>query len=410
MSTNLPPIDASRVLEILSHLQEFTEGPTHTQRLALSAEDARAREYLQDWMLEQNLEVHTDPVGNQFGFRKGRQEGPYVAFGSHLDTVKNAGEFDGTLGIAVSMYFIEWLAKHGIDTKHPLCLINFTNEEGVRFVPSIMGSAYMAEQVGLEHVLDAVALEESVTVREELEKRKLAGAFNSRDLPIRSFLELHIEQGPVLERKGIPIGIVEGVQGMYWTKFLFEGRAQHTGTTPLHLRRNAGQAAAQFVHQAYELSLGFDHHLLTNGVFELLPNAPNIIPSHAKVILDSRNPDQEALQKVQSQLVALAIEVAEEYDVSVTSTAIEKYDPVHFATPIVDAVEEATRDAGLTGHRMFSGAGHDAGLIGMKHPAAMIFIPSKDGISHNPAEYSSPEQIQHGLEVFVRALLKLADS
>ncbi|MEM9329034.1 MAG: Zn-dependent hydrolase [Bacteroidota bacterium] len=409
MTASLPPIDARRVFEILDDLQRFTEGAGRTQRLALSKEDALARAYFNDWMLASGLNVETDPVGNQFGFRAGTEELACVGFGSHLDTVKDAGEFDGTLGMAVGMYFVEWLNGYGLTTSHPLCLINFTNEEGVRFVPSIMGSAYMAEQITLEAALNAKALEEDVTVKDELTRRNLSGPFDSTQLNLHCFLELHIEQGPVLEREEKDIGIVEGVQGMYWTEYIFEGRAQHTGTTPLNMRKNAGQAATHFVHEAYQLSLRYDQHLLSNGVFEVAPNAPNIIPSRARIILDSRNPSAQALTEVQEKVDHLAQEIAKSYHVNVSAEAVERYAPVSFHPDVISAVSTAVSDAGLHGQRMFSGAGHDAGLIGMKHPAGMIFIPSRDGISHNPKEYSSPDQIQNGLEVYIRALTQLAN-
>ena len=403
-------INKNRVQELIEEFNQYTlHGEEGIHRLALSEDDQKARDLLKHEMHKHGLDTHIDPIGNMIGIPKHQQQTPIIAIGSHLDSVANGGKYDGVIGIVAGLIILETLKVHNFQSKKALALINFTNEEGNRFAPDMMGSAVFAGVERLESCYASIALDNSgETVLSALEKIGYKGSFNTNSLNIEAFLELHIEQGPILEQKQIPIGIVEKVQGIYWTEYIFEGVANHAGTTPMNYRRNAGLAAAELMVKAQELALQKAHgQVITVGKLEFTPNQPNIVPSKARMIIDQRNPSPKALEGTQSQLDQMAQELAQKHGLKLASQELARFQPVAFSDKIVSLLEDSAKKSSIPYLKMLSGAGHDAQLMAHRYPAAMVFVPSKDGISHNPAEHTDLDDIVKGIELMLNTVLRL---
>lgn len=378
-------------------------------RLALSDEDRQARDLVVGWMRGLGLEVTVDRIGNLVGLRKGLEEGPPVTTGSHIDTVRTGGLYDGNLGVLAGLEVIECLAEAGVTTKRPLAVAVFTNEEGARFAPDMMGSAVQQGALPLDEALAAVGID-GTTVGENLARIGYDGPEPVGAFRAHAFVELHVEQGPVLEEAGVAIGAVEGVQGISWTEYRIHGVSNHAGTTPLRLRHDAGYAAAAIACEARRLAreMGGDQ-VATVGAVTLRPNLVNVIANEALLTADLRNTDEALLQRAEARLAGFVRELAAAEGVEITERRLARFAPVDFDPETVGLVAETAEALGLSVRRMPSGAGHDAQMFAPNCPTAMIFVPSKDGISHNVTEYTAPEEIEAGANVLLRTLLALAE-
>jgi N-carbamoyl-L-amino-acid hydrolase len=405
-----PRIDLDRLLGRLAAFNRIGALPDGGNcRLALSDDDRRGRDLLVRWMRELELTVTIDAIGNIIGVRSGREDAAPVMFGSHVDTVGTGGRYDGLFGVLAGLEACEALAEAGVATRRPLALVAFTNEEGSRFPPYAMGSLVY---VGGLALADAYAIRgiDGATVGEELRRIGYAGDAKPGWLAPHAYLELHIEQGPVLEDEGVVIGAVEGITGLSWTEVSITGRAAHAGTTPMHLRRDAACAAGEIVAFVRRLAQAIGANQKgTVGRIELYPNLVNVIAERAVLTVDLRNTDGPRLHQAEQQLTAFLDRLAAQERVAISTRSLARFEPVQFPAAMVSLVEATARDLGLSCRRLPSGAGHDAQMMARLCPASMIFVPSIGGLSHNVREDTKPVHLQAGAAVLMHAVLRLSD-
>jgi beta-ureidopropionase / N-carbamoyl-L-amino-acid hydrolase len=408
--TASPRIDLDRLLGRLDAFNRIGALPGGGNcRLALSEEDRAGRDLLVRWMRELRLTVTIDAIGNIFGVRSGRENLPPVMFGSHIDTVGTGGRYDGLYGVLAGLETCQALDDVGGATRRPLALVAFTNEEGSRFPPYAMGSLVYVGGLPLE---DAYAVRgiDGATVGEELRRIGYAGDARPGFLKPHAYLELHIEQGPILENESRAIGAVEGITGLSWTEVSIMGRAAHAGTTPMDLRRDAGYAAGETALFVRRLARGMGSQQKgTVGRIELYPNLVNVVAERAILTVDLRNIDKEVLQQAERQLGEFLDRLAAQEQVAIKTRSLARFDPVVFPSEMVSLVETTAQELGLACRRLPSGAGHDAQMMARLCPAGMIFVPSAGGLSHNVREYTAPEHLQAGASVLLNAVLQLAD-
>ena len=377
-------------------------------RLALSDADCLGRDRVAGWMRDLGLAVAVDRIGNVIGIRPGLEDGPPVVVGSHIDTVATGGLYDGALGVLAGLEVVAVLNDAGIATRRPLAVAFFTNEEGSRFAPDMMGSGVLTGHLDLEAALAAPGID-GATVGAELARIGYAGAAPVGSFAAHCYLELHIEQGPVLDAEGIAIGAVTGVQGIVWTEYRFRGQTNHAGTTPMAARHDAGYVAAALAVEARRLALAAGgHQVATVGRLGVTPGLTNVVPGEALLTTDLRNTDGAALERADAHLQAFARGTAAAEGVAIDIRPLARFAPVAFDPRMVGLVERTARDLGLTVRRLPSGAGHDAQMFAPRCPTAMIFVPNRDGISHNVAEHSEPEAIGAGAQVLLRVVLEKA--
>jgi len=377
-------------------------------RLALSQADGQARRQLTAWMDELGLEITVDDVGNIFGVRAGRDSCDPVMTGSHLDTVNRGGRFDGVLGLAAALEALAALEGAGIVTRKPLAVACFTNEEGVRFAPDMMGSLVFSEALGSK-AARATCDADGVSVGQALAALNLATVSDAEPPHPSFFVELHVEQGPVLDHDRITIGAVDEVTGISWYEIAIEGEANHAGTTPMERRSDAGFAAAAVITFLRSLALDLGNgQRATCGRLLLDPGASNVIAGRATLVADLRNTETWVLDEAESRLMGFLGDLEASEGVNVRTRRLVRVDPVTFDPVLVGVIEETARDLGLPVRRIASGAGHDAQIMAGVCPSAMIFVPSVGGISHSPQELTRREHLVAGSEVLLHTLLKLA--
>lgn len=405
MNIDFPRL-ASR-LEKLARIGASSEGGV--TRLALSDEDRAARDLVAGWMEELDLDIRVDGIGNMIAVREGLEDGPPVMAGSHLDTVSSGGTLDGSYGVLAALEVIAALNEGGVETRLPVAAAVFTNEEGARYTPDMMGSLVYSGGYPLEDALSAYGVDGTI-LGDELRRIGYAGEHPCGEIVPAAFLELHIEQGPYLEKRNIPIGAVERVTGISWREITITGESNHAGTTPMEGRRDAAAAAAGIVSYVRKLAseMGGGQRG-TCGALELSPNVVNVIPGRAVLTVDLRNSDEEELRESEYHLSEYLDRTAREFGVTVSSRRLARYKPAGFSGKIVGVIEEAAGELGYGAARMTSGAGHDAQLMSRICPAAMIFVPSRNGVSHSPAEYTAPEFLKAGADVLLRCVLRLAE-
>lgn len=374
-------------------------------RLALSDADRDGRDLVVSWMKELGLTVSVDRIGNVIGVRAGREACAPVMTGSHIDTVATGGLYDGSLGVLAGLEVVSCLNDAGIVTRRPLAVGFFTNEEGARFAPDMMGSAVHQGSLSLDEALGSQD-REGESVREALGRIGYAG-----DVPVpgstpHCFIELHVEQGPILEEAGITIGAVTGVQGISWTEYVVTGVSNHAGTTPLRLRHDAGYVVAALAVEARRLAgeMGADQ-VATVGVTRLTPDLINVIARQAVATLDLRNTDDELLTSAETRMAAFLTALADREGVAVESRVLARFAPVAFDDEMVDLVEATATDLGFSVRHLPSGAGHDAQMFAPNCPTAMVFVPSRGGISHNVEEFTGRSEIAAGANVLLQAMM-----
>ncbi len=378
-------------------------------RLALSDEDRQGRDLVVGWMKELGLDVRIDAIGNVIGVRAGREDLPPVMTGSHIDTVRTGGRYDGNYGVLAGLEVVRALNAAKVVTRRPLAVAFFTNEEGARFQPDMMGSLVYAGGLGLNEAY-AAADKDGLAVGDELRRIGYLGATKPGALRPHAFVELHIEQGPILDEEKVRIGVVESVQGISWTEYTVTGVSNHAGTTPMRLRRDAGYLAASVNLFARKLAweMGGDQ-VATVGALVLRPNLINVVPNRAVFTVDLRNTDEAKLQEAEARVAAHIAEVAASERVAVESKVLARFEPVIFDPGLVDRVERHARALSLSTRRMPSGAGHDAQMMQRLCPTAMIFVPSVEGLSHNVKEHTEPADLVAGAQVLLNLIVELAE-
>ncbi len=377
-------------------------------RLALSDEDREGRDLIVRWMSDLGLSIQVDRIGNVIGTRAGILDSPPVMIGSHIDSVATGGLYDGALGVLAGLEAIQTLNEADLKTQYPIAVGFFTNEEGVRFTPDMMGSAVHQGSLSLETALETVGTD-GQTVGAELTRIGYAGDTPVKNMTPRAYLEFHIEQGPVLENTNTTIGAVTGVQGISWTEFELQGVSNHAGTTPMHLRHDAGYVAAAIAVEARAIATDFGaNQVATVGVSELTPNLINVIANRARVTIDLRNTSDAKLTQAETRLIGFATDTAAAEGVTLEKQTLARFSPVEFDTVVIDMVEKAAAASNYTCRRLPSGAGHDAQMFAPNCPTGMIFIPSTHGISHNVNEFSSEQDIAAGMDVLMKVLLELS--
>ncbi len=403
-------VSRDRLLDRLAELSAIggIEGTTGSARLALTDEDKLGRDLVVSWMHDLGLTVTTDTIGNTIGIRAGTDDLPVVLTGSHIDTVRTGGRYDGNLGVLAGLEAIETLATAGVVTKHPIGVGFFTNEEGARFAPDMMGSLVYVGGMPVEEAHDTIGID-GARVGDELDRIGYLGSSPCPGLTPHAFVELHIEQGPVLEEAGIQIGVVEGVQGISWTEILITGQSNHAGTTPMRLRHDPGYAAARIATFVRELVDEIGHPQVgTVGVLNLAPNLINVVAASAILTVDLRNTDEEVLQAVEARFAAFCDALAQSEGVTIERRTLARFSPVVFDDRLIDLIQQSATTAGLSTKRLPSGAGHDAQMMARICPTGMIFTPSENGLSHNPAEHTDAADLEAGANVLLDVLVTLA--
>jgi N-carbamoyl-L-amino-acid hydrolase len=403
-------IDGRRLAERLEALAEIGRRPDGSCcRLALTDEDRMGRDLVVSWMRELDLAVHVDQVGNIVGIRAGQEDLPPVMTGSHLDTVATGGQYDGSLGVLAGLEVIRTLNEARVATRRPLAVAVFTDEEGVRFQPDMLGSLVYAGGLAVAEALASVAVDGAV-FGAELARIGYAGTLQPGAIVPSAFVELHIEQGPILDLEGGVLGAVDALQGISWQEVTLRGVANHAGTTPMGVRHDAGLGAARLACFVRELAAGpGGPQVGTVGVIRLAPGLINVIPREAVVTVDLRDPDEARLCVAEGRLDTFLRELAAAEGLRIEARRLARTAPVAFDPGIVRTVEAAAAALGQPIRRMTSGAGQDAQMLARLCPAAMIFVPSIGGISHSPAERTAPAHLALGADVLLHTLLALAE-
>ena len=378
-------------------------------RLTLTDLDRQGRDLVLGWARDAGMDITIDKIGNGFMRRPGRNNAlPPIVTGSHIDTQPTGGKFDGNYGVLAGIEVARTLNDHGIETEAPIEVAFWTNEEGSRFVPVMMGSGVFAKAFTLEHAYAATDTE-GKSVMGELERIGYIGDQEPGDHPIGAYFETHIEQGPVLEDNDVTIGVVSGVLGIRWFDCTVTGMEAHAGPTPMALRKDAMQVAARIMQEVVAAALRHTPHGRgTVGMVQVFPNSRNVIPGRVKFSIDLRNATDALVDQMADEVKAFAAQAALESGLEVNIQLVSSYPAQVFHSGCVDAVGRAATKLGYSNMPAVSGAGHDAVYMAKLAPSGMIFIPCKDGISHNEIEDAKPEHITAGCNVLLHAMLERA--
>ncbi len=403
-------VNGSRLWDSLMELAQIGATPKGgVCRLTLTDLDRQGRDLVTRWAREAGMTVTIDKIGNGFMRRPGRDNSlPPIMTGSHIDTQPTGGKFDGNYGVLAGLEVVRTLNDHGIETEAPIEVAFWTNEEGSRFVPVMMGSGVFAKAFTLEHAYAATD-SEGKTVKGELERIGYVGSQEPGDHPIGAYFESHIEQGPVLEDNARTIGVVTGVLGIRWYDCVVTGMEAHAGPTPMALRKDALQAAAQLMQEVVACAHRHPPHGRgTVGMVQVHPNSRNVIPGQVKFSIDLRNAADADCEAMDADIRAVADRISRETGLPIAINLVSSYPAQPFHADCVDAVARAAKALGYSHMPVVSGAGHDAVYMARLAPAGMVFIPCKDGISHNEIEDATPADITAGCNVLMHAMLERA--
>ncbi len=378
-------------------------------RLALTEHDRDAREVVVAWMHDLGLDVHIDAIGNVIATRGGRRPDlAPVMCGSHIDSVRTGGKYDGTFGVLAGLEVIETLERAGISTDRAIAVAFFTDEEGARFPPDMLGSLVYAGGLDVETALDTIGID-GARLGDELARIGYGGPFPCPGPPPHAFVEVHVEQGPVLEAAGITIGAVTSVQGISWQEISVTGQSNHAGTTPMSMRHDAGHAAARIAVAVREVIAAVGRHQVgTVGSLRLQPDLVNVVAGRATLTVDLRNTDEAELRRAEELLADAVATIASDEHVEIESRSTARFEPVEFDERVIALVDDTARTLGYSVRRMPSGAGHDAQMLARVCPTGMIFVPSHKGLSHNVAEHTDPADLEAGANVLLHTLLALS--
>ncbi|MBD7982988.1 Zn-dependent hydrolase [Sporosarcina sp. Sa2YVA2] len=395
----------SRLQELIERFSQF--GATANggvTRLSLSDEDVLARDYFCEVCKELGMTIQVDDMANIYATLPGKKECPPIVIGSHLDSVEKGGRFDGVLGILTAIEAIRTLQENEIELEIPLMLVNFTNEEGARFDPAMMSSGVLASKFTKEKMLQSTD-KNGITFQEALQASGYEGQQANRLMEALAYIELHIEQGPVLEATQRDIGVVEGVLGMVCYEITVTGESNHAGTTPMKMRKDPMIVASRIISSLHEQLGEIDDELVfTFGRMNVAPNIHTVIPNKVVFTIDSRHQNPTIMREVEKLLTGLP---SEENGCHIRPVKLWGRDTVVFDAAICDEVEKSCQNLGYTSNRMYSGAGHDAQFIAGFIPSAMIFVPSINGKSHCEEEETTYEDCAKGSDVLVASVLSL---
>ncbi|HAG67654.1 MAG: allantoate amidohydrolase [Acidimicrobiia bacterium BACL6 MAG-120322-bin79] len=400
-------IDADRLMDRIMSLAEISPiAGGGNCRLALTDDDRDGRDLVVSWMHDLNMDVSIDAVGNIIAvWNVG--DGTPVMTGSHIDTVRTGGKFDGNYGVIAGLQVIETCQMNNFVPSRPLAVGVFTDEEGARFAPDMLGSLVYVGGMTTEEALDITAID-GPRLGDELVRIGYAGSAPCPGIIPHAFVELHIEQGPLLEANNVCIGAVTGVQGISWQEVTIVGQSNHAGTTPMSLRHDPTYVAAEIAVFLRKLSARYGaHQVCTVGKIDVFPNLINVVAARVTLTLDIRNTDETLLQRAELEVAAFLKDIASTEGVTVTTKKLARFEPVEFDSRVIEIIEQISLDLGNTTQRMPSGAGHDAQMLARVCPTAMIFVPSVDGISHNAAEHTNTDDLVAGANILLHAMLTL---
>ncbi|GAA3349475.1 Zn-dependent hydrolase [Lysinibacillus sp. FSL M8-0216] len=397
--------NSRRLRELIEQFSQFgaTENGGVT-RLSLSDEDVLARNYFCECCEALGMDIHVDDMGNIYATLAGKKDVPPIVMGSHLDSVEKGGRFDGVLGILTAIEAIRTIKENEIEVDIPLMIVNFTNEEGARFDPAMMSSGVITSKFDKEKMLQSTD-KNGVRFHEALQASGYEGEQANRLKEALAYIELHIEQGPVLEAKQHEIGVVEGVLGMVCYEITITGQSNHAGTTPMTMRKDPMIVASTIITELHEQLGKIDEQLVfTFGRLNVSPNIHTVIPNQVTFTIDSRHQNPEVMEQVEDILLALPETAG---GCNIHPVKLWGRETVYFDTAICNEVERACQSFGYTVHRMFSGAGHDAQYMASMVPSAMIFVPSIQGKSHCEEEKTTFEDCAKGADILLETVLTL---
>ncbi|MGG1367927.1 Zn-dependent hydrolase [Priestia megaterium] len=402
-------VNGERLKNTLERFADYGRTPNNgVTRLALSEEDRLARDYFCSCCRDLGMDIKIDDLGCIYATLEGLEDKPPVVIGSHMDSVKKGGRFDGILGVVAGLELVRTLVEHNIKPKVPIMIVNFTNEEGARFEPSMMASGILSGKFQKDVMMKKTDVD-GVTFEQALQSCGYEGDTSNRLTEASAFVELHIEQGPILEKEAKSIGVVECVLGMVCYEIEVTGESDHAGTTPMDMRKDALFATNNLIAEArHELGRLDSNLVYTMGRMNVLPNIHTVIPNKVIFSLEARHTDEDVIASVEKIIQSLPdqAELLEGCEVRVTK--LWGRDTVWFDKTVCDEVEESVRSLGYSYKRMVSGAGHDAQFLASYIPTAMIFIPSVNGKSHCEEEFTPWEECEKGVNVLLETVIKLA--
>lgn len=404
-------VNPDRLWDSIHEMAEIGPGVAGgNNRQALTDADAEGRALFARWCDEAGLELGVDEMGSMFATRPGTDPDALPVYvGSHLDTQPTGGRFDGVLGVLAALEIVRTLNDLGIRTRRPIVVTNWTNEEGARFAPAIMASGVFAGAIDRDQVLDS---RDSAGLRfgDELERIGWKGEEPAGARRMHAFFELHIEQGPILEAEGADIGIVTHGQGVRWVECTITGTGQHTGTTPMTMRRDAGRGLARLIELVNEIAMQHQPHAVGSvGHVVVQPNSPNVIPESVVLTADFRSHVLETLEAMAAAFESRGAALCAELGLGFSARLVSSFDPPAFDPALLDRLRSAAGRLGYRHRDIVSGAGHDACQINKVAPAAMVFCPCEGGLSHNEAEAISREWAQAGTDVLAQAVIETAE-
>jgi len=403
--------NGERLWQSLMDMAEIGPGVAGgNNRQALTDEDGQARAVFQEWCETAGCTVGVDDMGNMFAHRAGADpDARPVYVGSHLDTQPTGGKYDGVLGVLAGLEIIRTLNDLDIQTKHPIVVTNWTNEEGSRFAPAMMASGVFAGVLGKDWAYDRTDAA-GKRFGDELQRIGWKGSEPAGAREMHALFELHIEQGPILEEEVKPIGVVTHGQGLRWSECTVTGKGQHTGSTPMYMRRNAGRALARITELVHEIALQYQPNAVgAIGHIDVYPNSRNIIPEKVVFTVDFRSHVLETLEAMVTELNETAPGLCADIGVKFSAEIVGAFDPPAFDPKLVERIRDAADRLGHAHMDVISGAGHDACRINSIYPTAMIMCPCKDGLSHNEAEEITPDWARAATDVLMHAVVETAE-
>ena len=404
-------VNGDRLWESIMEMAKIGPGVAGgNNRQTLTDDDAKGRELFKSWCEKEGLAMGLDTMGNMFARREGTDPNALpVMVGSHLDTQPTGGKYDGVLGVLGGLEIIRTLNDLDIKTKHPIEIVNWTNEEGTRFAPPMLSSGVFASMHTEEWAYNRED-SEGKKFGDELKKIGWRGEEPVGERKLHAFYELHIEQGPILEDENVDIGVVTHGQGLNWLQVTLVGKESHTGSTPMPKRVNAGLGMARITQLVDEIALSHAPHAVgAIGHIDVYPNSRNIIPGKVVFTVDFRHPNKEVIQDMEDRMRKGAADIADKIGLTMDIEKVGNFDPVEFDKDCVEKVRDAAKTLGYSHMNIVSGAGHDACWINRVAPTAMIMCPCVDGLSHNEAEEITKEWSTAGADVLFHAVVNTAE-
>ena len=404
-------IDPARLWDSLMEMAQIGPGIAGgNNRQTLTDADNEGRHLFKRWCEAAGMSMGVDTMGNMFATRPGEDPTALpVYMGSHLDTQPTGGKYDGVLGVLGALEVVRTMNDLGVKTKHPIVVTNWTNEEGTRFAPAMLASGVFAGMHTQDYAY-ARKDAEGKTFGDELKRIGWVGDETVGARKMHAMLELHIEQGPILEAEGRDIGVVTHGQGLWWLQITLTGKDAHTGSTPMHMRVNAGLGMARITERVHQIAMSHQPNAVgAVGHANVYPNSRNVIPGRAVFTVDIRSPEQGKLDAMKAEVMRAAHAVAAELGLGCEIEDVGHFDPVTFDAGLVNIVRQSAEKLGYSHMDIVSGAGHDACWINRLYPTVMIMCPCVDGLSHNEAEEISPEWAAAGTDVLLHAVLEVAE-